>query len=390
MSYDESPGDVVRQDALDKVTGRARYTSDMSMQGMAYTALVRSQVSHGVIRSVDTAAAKRAPGVLAIVTGADLGALGIVEPYFGLVILDQPVLTSDVVRFFGEPIAAVVAESTVAAEHAASLVSAEIEALEGVFDPESALRSDTRIHGNRQSADPDWANVAARFEYTGGDVDAALAGAHYVHRETYRFPTVAHVAMEPHCCIAAWDTGNDTLEVISSTQQVFKVRADLARIFGLPLAAVRVRAPYVGGGFGGKLLSKYEPLAAALSRAAGRPVRVMLSPEEQFLTIGRHAAVVTRYADPAGHRGLRGQGPGGREEGGLPGQGAVRDPPLPLGRHGDLHQQGSGRSVPRIFHPAGGLGRGERGQRDRCAPRRRPGRIPAAAARPPRRDVHAR
>lgn len=293
MSQDPAPADAVRQDALDKVTGRARYTSDIAVQGMAYAALVRSQVSHGVIRSVDTTDAERMPGVLAVVTGADLGSLGIVDPYFGLVILDQPVLTADVVRFFGEPVAAVVAETLAEAEHAASLVSAQIETLDGVFDPETALRSDTRIHVDRESADPGLANVAARFEYTGGDVDTAMAAAHYVHRETYRFPTVAHVAMEPHCCTASWDTGNDTLEVISSTQQVFKVRADLARIFGLPLAAVRVRAPYVGGGFGGKLLTKYEPLAAALARAAGRPVRVLLSPEEQFLTIGRHAAVVT-------------------------------------------------------------------------------------------------
>jgi CO/xanthine dehydrogenase Mo-binding subunit len=265
----------------------------MAMAGMCYAALVRSDVSRGRIRSIDMSAALAMEGVLGGVTGKDLTREGVVHPHFGLAVIDQPILTDELVRFAGEPVAAVVAETMAQAERAASMVVVDIEPDEPILSVEDALTHAESVHPERPSADPNRANVAARIEYSGGDVDAALASAHFVHEATYRFPMVAHYPMEPHCCIASWDAADlNTLDVVSGTQSAFKVRADLARIFGLRLNDVRVRTGYVGGGFGGKLLCKYEPLAAVLARAVRRPVQVLASAEDSFRTIARHGAVV--------------------------------------------------------------------------------------------------
>lgn len=282
-----------RADARDKVTGRARYASDMALAGMCYAALVRSPVSTGRIRRIDMSAALAMDGVLGGVTGKDLTRAGVVHPNFGLAVIDQPVLTDELVRFAGEPIAAVVAVTMAQAERAASMVEVDIEPGEPLLTVEEALASSVSVHPERPSADPELNNVAARIEYSDGDVDAALASAHYVHEATYRFPMIAHYPMEPHCCIASWDPADlNSLDVVSGTQSAFKVRADLARIFDLRLSDVRVRTGYIGGGFGGKLLCKYEPLAAVLARDVGRPVQVLSSAEDSFRTIARHGAIV--------------------------------------------------------------------------------------------------
>lgn len=284
---------VPRLDARDKVTGHAKYTSDLRLPGMCYAALVRSSVPHGRIRRIDTAAAVECPGVVCVVVGAELAELGVLDPYFGLAVRDQPVLTDELIRYAGEPIAAVVARTPAEAERAALLVEVDVEVRPSTLTIEDALRTSVRVHPGRDSADPGRHNVAAKYEYSGGDVARAISEASYVHEATYRFPMVSHVAMEPHCSIASWTlAGQLRLEVMSSTQQPFKVRADLARMFGLPLTAVSVRAGYVGGGFGGKLLSKYEPLVAVLARKARQPVCLQLGAEESFQTIARHGAVV--------------------------------------------------------------------------------------------------
>lgn len=284
---------VPRNDAYEKVTGIARYTSDTYLPGMLHAVIVRSPVAHGRIERIETAAALAMPGVVCVVTADDMDALGVQDPFYGLAVLDQTILTRDVVRFVGEPVAAVVAETQSLAEQAAAMVIVEIAALPAVFDVEEAMTSAVRVHAERDSVHPEFHNVVARYEHAHGDVDAALSQAAFVHEAIYRVPMVSHCALEPHCSIAQW-TGGDRgrLEITSSTQQPFKVRADLARMFGLRLSDVRVEAPYVGGGFGGKLLSKCEPLAALVARKARRPVRILLSAEESFKTIARHGAVI--------------------------------------------------------------------------------------------------
>lgn len=279
---------VVRTDAVEKVTGAAVYTTDLSVPGMTHAVLVRSPVPHGLLRGVDVSAVLEHPGVVATLVGAEIAHL---EPYFGEWVLDQPPLAIDKVRFIGEPVVGIVAETERAAVEAAELVELDIEPLPTLADVDAALAStDVAIHPDRASADAELPNVCYRAEFEHGDVEAALASAAYVHRAVYRFPSVSHYAMEPHACIAAW--GPEGLEVWSGTQQPFKVRADLARIFQVPLSSVRVRVPYVGGGYGGKGQCKYEPVTAALARKAGRPVRLVVGVEDSFRTVRRHSAVI--------------------------------------------------------------------------------------------------
>jgi CO/xanthine dehydrogenase Mo-binding subunit len=279
---------VPRTDAVEKVTGAAVYTTDIEIAGMAHAVLVRSPVPHGVLRAIDVAAAERHPGVIATLAGAEIAAL---DPYFGEWVLDQPPLAIDRVRFVGEPVVGIVAETERAALEAAELVELDIDPLPALTTVDDALEAgDVAIHPERDSADDVLPNVCYRAQFEHGDVEAAMASAAYVHRAVYRFPSVSHYAMEPHACIAAW--GPDGLDVWAGTQQPFKVRADLARIFKLALSRVRVRVPFVGGGYGGKGQSKYEPVTVALARKAGRPVRLVVGVEGSFQTVRRHGAVV--------------------------------------------------------------------------------------------------
>lgn len=281
---------VARGDAVDKVTGRARYTSDVTLPHMAHAAIVRSPVGHGVIREVDASEALRLDGVLAVLTADDLAGVGVVDSHFGLTVLDQAILAEGRVRFTGDPVAAVVAETEAAAQAAVGLVQVDVEPLPAAYTTEDALGGVTIVHPERDSADPDLPNVATRVAFSGGDVDAALAQAHFVHEATYRFPMMSHYPMEPHCCVARWEQTD--LEIVTGTQQPFKVRSDLARMFALRMNQVRVRTGYIGGAYGGKLLTKYEPLTAALARATGRPVRLAISSEESFKTVARHGAII--------------------------------------------------------------------------------------------------
>ena len=276
----------MRKDIVDKVTGRAQYTSDLTVPGMVHAALVRSPVAHGVVRGMDASAALALPGVLYIATAQDFADL---DMYYGESILDQPFLSVDRVRYIGEPIAGIVAETDDIARAAAQLVTFDIEPLPTLGDAATAMGGSTVIHPEHPS-DAEFANVCSRSEFAYGDVDQALGRAAFVHEATYTFPAVYHYAMEPFACLATWTS--DGLDMWSGTQQPHKVRADLARIFHVPLTMVRVRVPYVGGGYGSKGQSKYEPVTAALAKFAGRPVRLVTSIDEAFHTVTRHAATV--------------------------------------------------------------------------------------------------
>lgn len=297
-------GDVVgrrvpRRDAVAKVTGKAVYVTDMVVPGMLHAVLVRSSIPHGVLRGVDVAAAEAHPGVVATLTGAEIASL---DPYFGEWIWDQPPLAIERIRYAGEPIVGVIAETERAAREAADLVVPDIEPLEVLATPDAAMaRDDLSIHPERDSGDPDAPNVCYRADFEFGDVDTAIAEAAYVHRAVYTFPSTSHCAMESHACIAGW--GEEGLEVWSGTQQPFKVHADLSRIFGVPLSQVRMRVPYVGGGFGGKGQAKYEPVTVAMARKAGRPVKLVVGTDESFLTVRRHSATIemTTAVDAAGN-----------------------------------------------------------------------------------------
>ncbi len=281
-----------RVDGIAKVTGAARFTVDLSVPGMAYASVVRSTRAHARIASIDRAAAAASPGVLRVLTGEDLLAAGL-TPYYGHVVLDHPVLAIERVRFHGEPVALVVAETKREATEAAELVEVAYEELPAVIDAHDALKPDAPIlherrgervgdEGMDQGEGGLVGNVCAIARVGWGDVEKAFAGAHLVVEGEYRYPMLYGYAMEPYNALALFDQGD--LVVYSSAQHVYMVRRDLARMFHLPLARVRVSAPYVGGGYGTKSYTKVEGMTAAAAFFTGRAVKLDLSVEEAILT----------------------------------------------------------------------------------------------------------
>lgn len=284
--------DAKRADGIAKVTGAARFTIDLGVPGMAHAIVVRSTHAHARIARIESDAAERSPGVLKVITGADLLAAGY-TPYYGHVVLDHPVLAIGKVRYHGEPVALVVAETRLAASEAADLVEIEYEDVPFVIDADDALRPDAPlIHERRGERVGDegmdqgegdlTGNVCAVARVEWGDVDAAFANAAAVVEGEYRYPMLYGYAMEPYNALAFFDQGD--LVVYSTAQHVYMVRRDLARMFDLPLARVRVSAPYVGGGYGTKSYTKIEGACAMAAHLVGRPVKLALSVEEAMLT----------------------------------------------------------------------------------------------------------
>jgi len=283
---------VPRLDGIAKVTGRARYTADLSAPGMAHAVVVRSTRAHARIVRIEREAARRAPGVLAVITAQDMIEGGLV-PYYGHIVLDHPIVALGKVCYHGEPVVIVVAETKLEAAEAADLVEVGYEDLPSVIDADEALDPGApvvhEVRGERvgdEGMDAGDAalvgNICAVAEVGWGDVDAEFAKADLVVEGEYRYPMLYGYAMEPYSALAQFDQGD--LVVHSSAQHVFMVRADLARMFGLPLGRVRVSAPYVGGGYGTKSYTKVEGIAAMGARFTGRPVKLELSVEEAMLT----------------------------------------------------------------------------------------------------------
>ena len=287
-----------RRDAWEKVTGRARYAVDAVLPNMAHAAVVRSERAHAYITDIDRAEAEAAPGVITVVTAEDLGDLG---RRFGHIVPDHAILAVDKVRYYGEPVAVVVAETPHQAADAAEMVWVDYDDLPALTDAATALASDVLIHEQSYvepgqkfldvapAASTD--NVAHRNELAWSDAEAALAAATTVVETTTTFPLVYGYAMETYNALADWQPGS--LHVVSTAQHPLMVRRELARMFSLPLAAVRVEVPYIGGGYGSKSYTKLEPLAAAASWAAGRPVKVTTDVEAAMYTTRADGALVT-------------------------------------------------------------------------------------------------
>ncbi len=290
-----------RVDLAAKVTGKAEYVFNMELPGMLYGKAVRSLVPHGEIRAIHAEEARQLPGVVAVATGADLDGL---YPWFGPVIHDQCPLAIGRVRYVGDVIAAVVAESEAVAEKAAELVQVECEELPAVLDAYHAMQPgapllhpelrlpDTGFTDVRAVLHPEpGTNIVNYFRLRRGDVTKGFAQADHVFEDTFRFPNIQHCPLEPHASIARFE-GNGVLRVWSSSQTPYNVQVALAQMFHLPQSRVRVDVPYLGGGFGSKTYPKLEPLAAVLAWKTRRPVKVALTREEEFITVNRHAVTV--------------------------------------------------------------------------------------------------
>jgi CO/xanthine dehydrogenase Mo-binding subunit len=279
-----------RLDAESKIRGTAQYVSDLEFPGMLVAGVLRATVPHARLGPVDVSAALEHPGVVAVLSQDDVAD---VDAYYGHVYRDRPILADGVVRFAGEPIVAVAAIDATSAAEALATIDVEYEPLPVAGNVEAALapgapllHAGPRRRGDGETEAALTDNVCSEYRYRDGDVETIFDSAPVVVEGTYRFPSVYQYAMEPHISIAHWT--DDGVTVWSSCQHPFLVRAELAAMFGLPLGRVRMRVPFVGGGFGSKSYTRLEPLAVALSRKTGRPVRVANDIEGAMLTSRRH------------------------------------------------------------------------------------------------------
>ncbi len=276
--------DLKRRDATDKLRGRTRFTVDRVQPAMLHAALCRAKLPAARILRVDTRAARAMPGVRAIVTAADAPGL------YGVGIADHPLFASGEVRFNGEPLAAIAAETLAQARAAAAAIEVELEPLPAVLTMADALAPGAPlVHRDWQSYEElvpggtRGGNIAWEASVVRGDTDAAFARDDVTVVEScFRAGRQNQVAMEPRACMVSFEDGRFLIE--TSTQAPWSVRAATARLLGIPPSQVRVTVPAVGGGFGLKFEFALEPFAALLARAAGRPVRLANSRQDEMLT----------------------------------------------------------------------------------------------------------
>jgi CO/xanthine dehydrogenase Mo-binding subunit len=273
------------RDAEARVVGTVEFVLDHRVEGMVHAKAVRSPLPHARILGYRVDGAMAMPGVLAVITGADVAADAEVDPYFGTPRADQPLLAIGKARYAGDPVAMVIARTAGQAADAVPFVEVDYEELPYVVDAVEAARPGAPSVHDRW---PD--NNCGSWKLRHGDCEQALAEADHVFSDTYYSPPASHVPMEPLVCLARW--GDDGLEIMTSTQSPHAVRAALESMFGLGEGGARVRTLNLGGGYGAKGQVKIEPMVAYAARFVGRPVRMELSRDEVFQTVGKHAATV--------------------------------------------------------------------------------------------------
>ncbi len=284
---------VRRREDAPLVMGKGRYVEDVHVPDTLYLGIARSPYPHARIRGVSTGQAKAVPGVVAVVTAEDLGELGPMPMNMrvkGMVVPAHPPLAADVVHAVGVPVAAVVAEQRAIAEDAAALVEVEYEPLPGVADAEAALGPEApRAREDLES------NLSYTVEQSGGDVDGAFREADRVVSVEIHNPRLASVTMEPRAILAVPEPTGDGLTVWLATQSPFRLRADLARVLGLPEHRLHLIAPDVGGSFGTKnSVYREDVLACLFALRLRRPVKWVASRTEDFLTMQQGRDVSTR------------------------------------------------------------------------------------------------
>ncbi|MGZ9271780.1 MAG: xanthine dehydrogenase family protein molybdopterin-binding subunit, partial [Candidatus Binatia bacterium] len=270
---------VKRVDGVEKVTGAAKFVGDITVPGMLYGKILRSTFPHARIRSIDASQAEALPGVIAVLTAADIADL---NPIYN----GRPVIAINKVRYVGEPVAAVAAVNIAIAEEALALIDVDYEELPTVAGIEAAIKSGAPlVHEDKTS------NIGTHEKVNRGDADEGFAQSDIIAEDNFTFPMVYHYAMEPHSAIAHYDV-NDEITVWSCAQHPFQVRGDIAKVFKVPTAKVRLIINYLGGGYGSKSYTKFEPLVVALARKAKQPVRICNSVGESMVTVRRHGARV--------------------------------------------------------------------------------------------------
>jgi len=266
-----------RFDVADKVQGTTLYAADWRLPGMLAGRILRAVYPSARIRRISVEKARALPGVAAVLTADDVPQNALHEDPTGLGLSSfaTPVLAADRVRYQGEPVALVAAESEVLAQAALQAIEVDYEPLPGVFDAGTALAADApRVHADRE-------NLLIHWKLRQGDVEGAFRQADAVVERTYRTQRVDHAALEPEAAVA-WVDGDGVVTIRAATQVIEHFR-EIAEILRLPHNKVRVQAPFLGGGFGGKEDMTVEPYAALLAWKTRRPVRMMWTRQESLL-----------------------------------------------------------------------------------------------------------
>ena len=275
------------RDARDRVVGSLPLALNESVPGMTFAAAVRSPVPHALIRSIDAEDALEMPGVVAVLTGEDLSAHAGLSPLYGGQRDDQPIVAIGKVRYAGEVVALVVAESPEIAAEAVAWVDVDYDELPFVVDPVEAMADGAPVIHDEW---PD--NDCGTWKLRHGDIETGWGMSDRIYEDTYDSPPASHVPMEPHVALATFDEDRG-LDVLTASQAPYPVHKALTRIFDLPADKVRVRTLNLGGAYGSKNGVKLEPLVAYAAWVTRRPVKIALSRPEVFLTTGKHSARVT-------------------------------------------------------------------------------------------------
>ena len=294
MSYQVVGQSSPRVDNTGKVTGEARYTSDIYLPGTLWAKTLRSPYPHARIKRVNISRAEQAPGVRAVLTGNDVR--GII---YGRRYRDISVLAQDKVRFMGERVAAVAADTLEQAEHALDLIEVDYEELPAVFDPLAALQEGAPIiHPDLNSykglpekfAAP--TNQFVRNLFTRGDVAVGFAESDLVIENTFTVPRVHQAFLEPHCCLV-WIDEQERIQMWSPCKVPQGLKESMSEAFNIPKEKIRVNPVAIGGDFGGKGAPFDEPICLVLAQRTGRPVKMVMEYREEFIAgAPRHAGVM--------------------------------------------------------------------------------------------------
>ncbi len=272
---------ATRQDGRLHGLGQTKYIDDMAFPGMLFARIKRAGVASAKIKRIDTSAAEKIPGVMAVLTGRDIPVNS-----FGPSFQDQPVLCDEQVFHAGDGVAAVAATTEQIANEAIDKIVVEYETLPAVFDPFEAMLDGAHLVHAPNS------NIYATKSIRKGDVEAGFAASDHIFEQRFSTQMVEHVSLEPHAAIADWDA-NGRVTIWATIGRITLARGDIARTLNMPMSRIRIIGTVVGGNFGGKNEITQEPVLALLSKKTGRPVKGLYTRVEEFTsTTTRHPIVM--------------------------------------------------------------------------------------------------
>ena len=308
--YDVVGTRPIRHDGVDKVIGAAKYGADIQLSGMLHGKVLRSPYAHARIKSIDTSEAEALAGVTAVVTSKDFPIIAdemidLAETQGNARLMAEHVMAADKALYKGHAVAAVSATSPHIAEQALALIEIDYEVLKPVLSLQEAMKDDAPLlHGNlttyfklerfgRGDDTGAKSNIASHIQHKLGDVEKGFKEADVIVEREFTTQTVHQGYIEPHASTATW-AGDGRLTVWTCTQGSFAIRSSCAAILAIPESAIRVIPTEIGGGFGAKITTYLEPVAAVLSKKSGRPVQVVMSRKDVFEGTGPTSASTMR------------------------------------------------------------------------------------------------